>query len=112
MGQILCHSSVAAPDFHPRIIAKALLENLRQMTVSVDQARHDDHLRAVDSLCDREPFCVNLPSQLSDRALMNENLLRFENGLQGVQRDNRCVFEKDGHATSYLTSLDSYLNKC
>jgi len=97
MGQILCHSSVAAPDFHPRVIAKALLENLRQMTVSVDQARHDDHLRAVDSLCDREPFCVNLPSQLSDRALMNENLLRFENGLGSVESNDGCVFEQDCH---------------
>jgi hypothetical protein len=102
MGQILCHSSVAAPDFHPRVIAKALLENLRQMTVSVDQAWHDDHLRAVDSLCDRQTARLNPPSHLSDGPLMNENLLPFENRLRGVQSDKGCVFQQDGHET--LTS--------
>src|SRR4029077_14218837 len=35
MSEILCRRSVAAPDFHPHIIAKAFLEDLRQVRVGV-----------------------------------------------------------------------------
>src|SRR5438874_5615617 len=97
LGEVLRSRSVAAPDFHPHVVAKALLQNLSQMTVGVYQARHDDHSRAVDSLCDRSSFCVDLPSDLGNGSVVNENLPRFENWFRGVQRNDGCVFEKDGH---------------
>ena len=52
------------------------------MAMGVHEPRHDDHLRAVDPLRDWKSLCVDLPSHLSDGPIVNENLLRFENGLE------------------------------
>ena len=40
---------------------------------------------------------MDLPSDLGNGSVVNENLPRFENWFRGVQRDDGCVFEKDGH---------------
>ena len=113
LGEVLRSRSVAAPDFHPHVVAKALLQNLSQMTVGVYQARHDDHSRAVDSLCDRSSFCVDLPSDLGNGSVVNENLPRFENWFRGVQRDDgwQPVVYCDSHARRHKQTRLAQLHR-
>src|SRR5262249_12395392 len=94
---------------HPRVVAEASLENLRQMRVSIDQARHDDHLRAVDASRDRKPARLNLSSQPGNGPIMNKNLLRFEDRLRGVQRNDGRVFQQDCHRYGYTSSACSVI---
>src|SRR5207245_6421124 len=92
-----CGSMAVAITLVPLRIYNTFLHNLSQMTVGGYHSPHDDHSRAVDSLCDRSSFCVDIPSDLGNGSVVNENLPRFENWFRGVQRDDGCVFEKDGH---------------
>jgi hypothetical protein len=74
------------------------------MTVGVDQSRHDDHFRAIDSLCDLKPSRINTRSDPMNLSVVNKDLLPHNNRLRPIQRDNRCIFQEYCHKISPLVS--------